>query len=181
MSAAVESATNRRVEPECHQPLKVNVTSLVCFSPMVTICVCVPSFSCHASIVYVPGGSPLSQTAVRAGDRIKRMVEHADIGVHPAVNVALEGHHHFPGAEHVSAFRSRQSSSERRACAKKRSRSGSWTKNCAPPPAFSAGFCRSRRKASKGGRSSDRTSSCRTVSGDYYDFRCPSRRARSIS
>src|SRR6185503_20170893 len=31
--------------------LNVKATSLVSFSPMVTVCVCVPSFSCHASMV----------------------------------------------------------------------------------------------------------------------------------
>ena len=31
--------------------LNVNVTSFASFSPSVTVCVCVPSFSCHASIV----------------------------------------------------------------------------------------------------------------------------------
>ena len=40
--------------------LNVNATSLVSLSPIVTLCVCVPSFSCTASIVYVPGGRPFS-------------------------------------------------------------------------------------------------------------------------
>src|SRR5438132_14120526 len=36
--------------------LKLNVTSFDSFGPTVTVCVCVPYFSCHASSVYVPGG-----------------------------------------------------------------------------------------------------------------------------
>src|SRR5438094_7067653 len=36
--------------------LNVNVTSFDSFAPIVTLCVIGPSFSCHASIVYVPGG-----------------------------------------------------------------------------------------------------------------------------
>src|SRR5258706_13627218 len=36
--------------------LKTKLTSLVSFAPMVTVCVDVPSFSCHALMVYVPGG-----------------------------------------------------------------------------------------------------------------------------
>jgi len=36
--------------------LKVKLMSFISFAPSVTLAVCVPSFSCHASIVYVPGG-----------------------------------------------------------------------------------------------------------------------------
>ena len=36
--------------------LNVNVMSFDSFSPSVTLCVWVPSFSCHASTVYVPAG-----------------------------------------------------------------------------------------------------------------------------
>src|SRR5437763_7087030 len=39
--------------------LYVNATAFDSFAPTVTVIVWVPSFSCHASIVYVPGGSPL--------------------------------------------------------------------------------------------------------------------------
>ena len=35
------------------------------------------------------------ELAVCAGHGEVRVIEHADVGVHPAVHVALERHHHF--------------------------------------------------------------------------------------
>ena len=40
--------------------LKENVISFVSLAPSVTLWRLAPSFSCHASIVYVPGGRPFS-------------------------------------------------------------------------------------------------------------------------
>jgi hypothetical protein len=76
--------------------LNVNETSLVCFSPTVTLCVCVPSFSCHA--FYGVGTRRQSlqlEVAVTSGDGVERMVEHPDKRVHPLVHVALERDHDF--------------------------------------------------------------------------------------
>src|SRR5207247_8704622 len=43
-----------------HLPAKLKSAVLVSLPATVTLAVCVPYFSCHASIVYVPGGRPLS-------------------------------------------------------------------------------------------------------------------------
>src|SRR2546430_5071903 len=43
-----------------HLPAKLKSAVLVSLPATVTVAVCVPYFSCHASIVYVPGGRPLS-------------------------------------------------------------------------------------------------------------------------
>src|SRR5207245_10326962 len=42
-----------------HLPATVKSWVFVSLPATVTLAVCVPYFSCHASIVYVPGGSPL--------------------------------------------------------------------------------------------------------------------------
>ena len=66
---------------------------------------CAPSFSCHASSVYVPGRQPLQRhLAVLVRDAEERVVHDTDVGVHPAVDVALEGHHHFLRGEDVVRF-----------------------------------------------------------------------------
>ena len=69
------------------------------------------------------------ELAFLVGDRIVRVIEHADIRVHPAVHIALEGHHHFlllelvrglhaldrlPGVEFRVAFRQRVDVVQRR-------------------------------------------------------------------
>ena len=56
ISTAVESRDEHREEMEQHASdrdysLNVKATSFVSFAPIVTVCVCVPSFSCHASMV----------------------------------------------------------------------------------------------------------------------------------
>src|SRR5436309_11550492 len=43
-----------------HLAAKLKSAVLVSLPATVTVAVCVPYFSCHASIVYVPGGRPLS-------------------------------------------------------------------------------------------------------------------------
>src|SRR3989449_7626656 len=43
-----------------HLAAKLKSAVLVSLPATVTLAVCVPYFSCHASIVYVPGGRPLS-------------------------------------------------------------------------------------------------------------------------
>src|SRR2546421_3351193 len=43
-----------------HLPAKLKSAVLVSLPATVTLAVCVPYFSCHASMVYVPGGRPLS-------------------------------------------------------------------------------------------------------------------------
>src|SRR5258705_1308946 len=53
---AATSAANRGSmqllrDPARPYALNVKATSLVSFSPTVTVCVCVPSLSCHASMV----------------------------------------------------------------------------------------------------------------------------------
>src|SRR5947207_4576722 len=42
-----------------HLAAKLKSAVLVSLPATVTVAVCVPNFSCHASIVYVPGGRPL--------------------------------------------------------------------------------------------------------------------------
>src|SRR5438876_5733367 len=42
-----------------HLAAKLKSAVFVSLPATVTVAVCVPYFSCHASIVYVPGGSPL--------------------------------------------------------------------------------------------------------------------------
>src|SRR5438067_10014971 len=42
-----------------HLAAKLKSAVLVSLPATVTLAVCVPYFSCHASIVYVPGGRPL--------------------------------------------------------------------------------------------------------------------------
>src|SRR5262245_27705626 len=54
---------SRITNPQSHCQdviLNVNGSSLVSLLPSVTFCVWAPSFSCHASMVYVPGGRPFS-------------------------------------------------------------------------------------------------------------------------
>ncbi len=46
-----------------HHTLKTNEIFFDSLGPIVIFCVCAPSFSCQASIVYVPGGSPASAKA----------------------------------------------------------------------------------------------------------------------
>src|SRR6187402_532802 len=61
VDAAVSSAKRwSGIAASSSYPLKVKATSFDSLAPIVTLAVLVPNFSCQASIVYVPGGSPLS-------------------------------------------------------------------------------------------------------------------------
>src|ERR1017187_6327356 len=63
--------------------LNVKATGLDSVAPTVTCCVCVPSFSCHASIVYVPAGRSLiayvPSAAVTAKNGCETTPQYADI------------------------------------------------------------------------------------------------------
>ncbi len=50
-SSTVQPATSVAKRWSIYAGLKVKLTSLVSFAPIVTFCSCVPAFSCHASMV----------------------------------------------------------------------------------------------------------------------------------
>ena len=82
--------------------LNVNVTSLVSFGPSVTLWVTAPELLVPRLDRVGARRQPLQlELAVRVGDGEDGMIEHADVGVHPAVDVALERHHHFLRGEGV--------------------------------------------------------------------------------
>src|SRR6185369_14187460 len=68
VEAAVSSANRNRSIAELPGSYELNVkgTSFDSLAPIVTVAVLVPSFSCQASIVYVPGGSPFSSNVPSA-------------------------------------------------------------------------------------------------------------------
>ena len=57
---------------------------------------CVPRLSCQTPSVYVPGGTFSILNVPSSFDYGEvRVVDHADEGMHPAMDVAFHANHHF--------------------------------------------------------------------------------------